>query len=690
MAENEYKLDLGEMVAEYNEAITSNLTDRRDENRRERFNEWAGQSGDGKRWKKNIGSNVVPFDGASDSRVPLVDSYVQEDVDMLMTSLRQMKVTALPTESGDAKKAFLASNLLRWMVDNQMDEFYHEAELAANYYCENGVAVMSVLWQQETLNGYRQIDMETIAQWAQQQPPSSMEARLPELILNPATEDEAIGLSRGLLGVELSASESKRMVKDLRETGAATYTAPEVVKNRPQLTALRVGEDFFFPPDTTDLQSARRLFWRQHMTAEQLKSAEDDRGWDGKWVKEVLERAKGMSGGAEFGSEVKLRGERPGLVDLDTRKLYEIVHAFERRCDANGVPGIYYIVFCPQLTSNDRGDEIVGREELLNYAHGQYPFVSMRREHLSRRLDDSRGYGEVAAVWQKQIKTEWDGRVDRAYLATMPPLMHPVGRAPSKWGPGVMVPRMRPDDYQYADAPKIDSGSKEVELNIREMADRYFGRPVGKENQFYARMRQQNMVGKWLHYWGEMLGMCFQLSQQFMPDEMYFRVVGSRQAEPLQVGRDEIQGEYDVSVHYNVANLDMELVKQKMELLKVAIDFDVNAVVDRTAVMEVLFEHIDPQLGERLLRPQEAASLQEIEEERTAFAQISAGADVDIKQGQAHGLRLEEMQKLAQSPTAQRKMQQDPAFQENVIKRMKQHEHQLTQQQNAQIGRLGA
>ena len=82
--------------------------------------------------------------------------------------------------------------------------------------------------------------------------------------------------------------------------------------------------------------------------------------------------------------------------------------------------------------------------------------------------------------------------------------------------------------------------------------------------------------------------------------------------------------------------------------------------------------------------------LQEVEEERTAFAQISAGADVDIKPGQAHGLRLEEMQKLAQSPTAQRKMQQDPAFQENVIKRMKQHEHQLTQQQNAQIGRLGA
>ena len=43
-----------EALAEYNEAITSNLTDRRDENRRERFNEWAGQSGDGKVWVTTI------------------------------------------------------------------------------------------------------------------------------------------------------------------------------------------------------------------------------------------------------------------------------------------------------------------------------------------------------------------------------------------------------------------------------------------------------------------------------------------------------------------------------------------------------------------------------------------------------------------------------------------------------------
>ena len=198
------------------------------------------------------------------------------------------------------------------------------------------------------------------------------------------------------------------------------------------------------------------------------------------------------------------------------------------------------------------------------------------------------------------------------------------------------------------------------------------------------------MVAKWLKYWSEVCDQCFQLVQQFMPDEMFFRVVGSRQAEPIRVGRDEIQGQYDVQINYNVANLDMELVKEKLGLLKLAIEFDVNGVVDRTTAMEVLFEFIDPQLGERMLRPQEEASQQEIEDERTAFAQIAAGADVDIKPGQAHQLRLQELQQLASSPTAQQAMQNDPSLQERVIKRVKQHEHQLQQAQNAQIGRLGA
>ena len=53
-----------------------------------RFNVWSGQSDDGRKWKSKLGRSPVPFDGASDSRPPVIDTYVNEDIDMLMTSLR--------------------------------------------------------------------------------------------------------------------------------------------------------------------------------------------------------------------------------------------------------------------------------------------------------------------------------------------------------------------------------------------------------------------------------------------------------------------------------------------------------------------------------------------------------------------------------------------------------------------------
>ena len=102
--------------------------------------------------------------------MPLVDSYVNEDSDMLMTSLRSMTVQAMPTESNDQKKAFQTTNFLRYMLSNAMDEFYTEAELAANYYLENGLAVVGVFWEKETQRYYQTIDLEDIKNVAMSDP----------------------------------------------------------------------------------------------------------------------------------------------------------------------------------------------------------------------------------------------------------------------------------------------------------------------------------------------------------------------------------------------------------------------------------------------------------------------------------------------------------------------------------------
>ena len=653
-----------------------------------RYNVWSGQSDDGRKWKSKLGRNPVPFDGASDSRPPLVDTYVNEDVDMLMTSLSSAQVSAFPTESNDAEQASLVTNLLRYQIHNQIKEFNDEAELAANYMLENGVAVVGVFWDVEEQAAVADIDMESINQLAQSAENLSM---FPEMILSEEREDEAIALGMLVLP-DVKQSKMRKMIRELRSTGATTYPVKMTVKNRPTVVSLRLGEDFFVPLDTTELQDARRCYYKEFVTKEALYDGIESKGYDRKWVEDVVDKTKGKTITMDRNALSARSNSTRREVIFDAKEVYEIVHCYERKLDEDDVQGIYYTCFSPHLPVNERGKETFAFSELMNYDHCQYPFVLFRREWLSRRVDDTRGYGEIGFTWQKQIKNEWDARVDRNSLATMPPLHHPPGRPPTKWGPGTLVPRVRQDDYQYADVPAYNAGSKEIEVSVRETCDRYFGRVTGPENQPYAMMRQQHMVSKWLKNWQRVMEQVLALTQQFASEEFFFRVVGSSKAQMLSASRDDIQGQFDIQLNFAVANLDQQLMQRKLELLKVAVgEFDTQGVVDRAELMQVVFSFIDPVLGERLLMPTETAAQKEIDDEKNVFARLSAGVDEDVREGQSHEMRLQVLQQILESsPSAQQRYQQDEEFKSRVDKRMQQLQFQLQQKQNAVIGRLGA
>jgi len=682
--------NITDMTNEFNEIVRrgNESYDRMRLNWETRYNVWSGQSDDGRKWKSKLGRNPVPFDGASDSRPPLVDTYVNEDVDMLMTSLSSAQVSAFPTESNDAEQASLVTNLLRYQIHNQIKEFNDEAELAANYMLENGVAVVGVFWDVEEQATVADIDMESINQLAQSAENLSM---FPEMILSEEREDEAIALGMLVLP-EVKQSRMRKMIRELRNTGATTYPVKMTVKNRPTVVSLRLGEDFFVPLDTTELQDARRCYYKEFVTKEALYDGIESKGYDRKWVEDVVDKTKGKTITMDRNALSARSNSTRREVIFDAKEVYEIVHCYERKLDEDDVQGIYYTCFSPHLPVNERGKETFAFSELMNYDHCQYPFVLFRREWLSRRVDDTRGYGEIGFTWQKQIKNEWDARVDRNSLATMPPLHHPPGRPPTKWGPGTLVPRVRQDDYQYADVPAYNAGSKEIEVSVRETCDRYFGRVTGPENQPYAMMRQQHMVSKWLKNWQRVMEQVLALTQQFASEEFFFRVVGSSKAQMLSAGRDDIQGQFDIQLNFAVANLDQQMMQKKLELLKVAVgEFDTQGVVDRAELMQVVFSFIDPVLGERLLMPTETAAQKEIDDEKNVFARLSAGVDEDVREGQSHEMRLQVLQQILESsPSAQQRYQQDEEFKGRVDKRMQQLQFQLQQKQNAVIGRLGA
>ena len=691
--------DLAELKHDWNDAVMRrdrNIFSRQRINYRARYCVWANQSDDGKKWSAPKGQQPFPWLGASDARVQLVDKYINEDVAFLMVVASRMRTIVSGTEINDAGFAHRMTHLLRWMKNTQMGELRRELRLAANYMLERGTAVIGVFWDRQTQMGYTTLDAEGLIQMSMQAqqraaqgeqltPAEEQLATLPELLMDPSREKQALAAFAAAFPNVRSAT-IKRALRELMTQGSTTFPMPYMSVNRPCVVALAPNEDVFIPSEATDLETARGIYRREVLTEAQLVDRERTHGWDRKWITQVINTQRGKMT-LEWDTQVLRANQRVTSGSLlAMENLFEVAHAYRRMADEDGVPGIYYTCFSPGVTT------MHAYHGLLGYDHGQQPFTLLERENRTRLVEDSRGYGEVAFTWQNQIKTQWDARVDRASLATLPPAYYPSGQPPDKWGPGVKVPTVSPEDYGFLDIPKYDPGSNEVEESVRRFADEYFGRPVDEQNMVQAQVMRQELANHWMHTLAKVDTQILKLMQQFMPDQIYYRVVGSSQAKPLHTTRDEIQGQFDVTVGYNIADLDNEVVTAKLGLIEKALMMDTTGRVDRNAALDVIFQLIDPDIGERVLRPALDASQSEIEDEQTVFTKMMAGVPVDVKpEGQAYDLRLKVLENLIQiNPKAQKEINENEYTRSLFERRFKQLEFQQQQRENAIIGRLGA
>lgn len=673
---------------------------------------WANQTLDGRKWRASKGKEIFPWEGASDARVPLVDLYVREDAAALLTAWRRMGTQVFGVEVNDEGFSNRLKSLLKWQKYTQMAEAVNEVRLWASYGLERGAAMMKVFWAEEREMGYVTIDLEELTSQAIQAPPEVAQEvqSLLEMIRNPETEGEAAALLQAALGEKLAGAKPaamKKLVRDLRTSGQGQVAVPQVVTNRPRLKALLLNEEVFLPPEATEV--GNEVYERELIDETTLREREGTLGWNGAWVEEMLERGRGMIstdlGLAAYAIRQRMSGTVAG--SLTTSRLFEIVHAYRRVANEDGVPEVRYTCFNPHLLEQEGRRGRKGRKGEMeidadNVAYDgplgyqgiklDEVFVLWERDKHARLVDEARGYGEELATMQNQIKVEWDSRADRASMATLPPLEHPPGHEPERWGPGVRVPVRKRGDTGFADIPKFDLGSKDLELTVRGFADQMRGRPrpdglVTAEGTAL----KQDLTDTFLEKCGKVDATILKLDQQFMPDSFYYRVVGTKSAPAIHTTRDEIQGSFDVIVGYNVEMMDPNTKKERLSLMEQALQMDVNGIVDRDAAIGIAFEMIDPNLGERLLRPGEEASQREIADEMNVFAQMNAGIPVDVKPGQAYELRLQTLgQILQRSPIAQQKFQSDENFRKLVETRAQQLQFQLQQRKNALIGRIGA
>jgi len=394
---------------------------------------WPGKSDDFK--KHNIDhatGEVFPFDGSSDQEVRVVDENINQLVAMSLNAIRRAHIVATPVESDDIERANVISSFIRWLVNTKMDEFYDQVELGLNHLYEKGMMVHYVYWESQDLKQQQSIKLEEIAQ------------ALPQIaqVIQDGSMDEELSTA---LSSQFNVSKAKArgMLREMRSDGETTIPVTRRVMNQPRVKALAPDEDVFWPSYAIDPQEAPYVFHVLNMTPEQLRSKINTEGWDEEFVDKAIELAQRGDTDTQI-NNLRLQDE----VIRNDDETIRVIYCYQRLLDEDDVAGIFITIFCENVP------DVFAKHQLLDYSHGKYPFVVSTFEKTSKRLYHSRSIAEIGEGSQNIEKIEYDAGIDRQSLATMPPLMVPYGRAPTRWGPGVRVPYRTLGEYRFADTPR--------------------------------------------------------------------------------------------------------------------------------------------------------------------------------------------------------------------------------------------
>ena len=653
-----------------------------------RYCRWEGQSDDGKKHSdmRRDGNPAMPWEGASDVRVRLVDRTINDISALMMTAFHRstLRVSGVTLEDGGPAAA--SSTLMRWILENrQTREMSNEAYLGAQYANTYGWTVFHITWDQDSAIRRQKItmdDLTAIQEQYKEQAPDSVLANIIEMIQSESNDDYlAANLSQFLNGASLA--DCKKLVRDLRNKGEAEIEEPYVIKNLPCVTALKPYDEITFPHETTDLQRARVIFRRTFLTEVELRSMGVNDGWS----EEFIEAAAAQLGKSSMYNDPSLT---PVTNVLSTnvwrgRNMVEIVYAYARQIGPDGIPAIYYTVFSPQVSS-----DIYAKHEILDYYHGKYPFVGYAREVTRRPIMESRGIPEISRTDQDEIKAQHDSLRDRTAIETLPPIKvaKRIG-ALNRIGPAVQLPVTTKDDYTFLEPP---AGNPQIAFSMIERVEAqhasYYGLTSKYVEDVRSQLLQQNLVTNWLGAWTEVYQQVFTLALQYLTPEEKIRITGI----DLPARATDIHGGFDFIVKFDVREVDTNLVMEKLDAItKFAVPLDQSGTIDRSKLVKAIMESISPDSARELITANEQASQKMFRDVQTDIGLMLLGNPPQLVEGDPSAqnkLQLAQ-QILQQNPKAQQALQGDEMFQQMFQQYVQNLTMSVQQEQNKQVGRTG-
>jgi len=630
-----------------------------------RRNIWPGKSSD----QRKNSPDAFPWKGAADTEAHVINERINTYVALFMTALQRANIRAYPVEMGDLGRAKVVSSFLKWMVASYIPQFKRQMRLGANYLLERGIMVTYVGWQKEDFIFKQRLSLEQLA---------TISPDLVKIIQDGTADEQLIEMMMGMFkGV--TEARAKRILKDLRKDGVAEFPIVKQSVNCPLVESLGGDTDFIFPAYTTDPQKAPYCFRTVPMTAQALRNKIATEGWDADWVEYVIEHCKDSSDE----TTIQRRDNNTSRIPIyRSEELYNIVYGYRRLVDReDNAQGIYCTIFHPKVEDDSKCPDHA-KHELLN-GYESYPVVVTKFSEDSKRLYDVQSVPDLLRGIQWQVKVERDSRIDRNSLATVPPIMHPVGNAPTDWGPGRYVPYRRAGEFQFGPVPPYNKGSMEMEQTQIKQADGLMGLDAEKPTGIII---QQDLVTTFLEHIVAVLRLTFKCYQRFGPDEVFFRVTGV--PDPQKFSKGDPNEDFDIKINFDVLSNDPENMETQLQQFVSLTQLDRNGRIDMDALLDVLASAINPMLADAILQPAEQAQQQIVKQVTDDLSKIYAGIEVGARPN-GYQVALQVIQQYAQQPDVMARLQSDEAFAARMKKYIDQYSMMQKQAANVQIGKLG-
>jgi hypothetical protein len=597
---------------------------------------WENQSVNGLRMGSDT-EPAFPFEGAPDFRVRLADRIINETAMLwLLAAMRAQVSIAGPGRGIQRGKKLQA--LAEWLKSSLWGRKYARAILELAQYVNGdtpAIGLMKVEWrnvkrlvaEEITLDNAMEIFVTAFLAKFQEMQPDAVEAEAAEAAAlaggefeaaiaseDPAVlEQMAVRLTEALPYVTMR--RARRVMRDLKKFGKAMFPRPVTTFEGPDIEAAQFYRDFIFDKDAADFESLDLWFEPMWLTESSARKLAVEEGWSRAFQDALF--------GEDDGQHVDGANGKKGVADLQAGQdelmhedHYQVVRARMQLANDDGIVGHYWLTFRSDIEEPATGLKLA-----------DWPGVLFEREVLGRQLLAGRGVTELVSGDQGILKVIVDGFGMNAILNGAPPILD-YGRKDS--GQIYIEPllgialRNANAKVEFMKGPEFPRQTPEMIRWIERNVDGYFGRPNADVPPATTDAMRQGQLIWFMAQLAEVWKQALVLCQNNMTPAMLDQVTGKNGAAVIQ-NKEDIEGPFTLTLHFNPEDLDLEKLKVKVELLKNVMPLDKMGSISLSEVVAHFMGALFPQF--EFVKTEDQAGTDEVKDEQNVYMRILAGLE---------------------------------------------------------------